>query len=392
MRKITAYLTIIAFFGILAGCALLGIVLPDAQSSLAENRTLTARPVNDLSDLEALTENWNNYAVDQFPMRERLLSVYSALELMQGKRFSRNTYVTSDGWLLTFPYALTDSSLQNLVSALEGAAGRTGVPFVYALLPQKNDMLSGLAEPYLDAGNTLSNRTRLLDAIASASGVTAADVSGDFLELYGEDEAERMYFRTDFHWNALGAFRAAESIASELAREGIISEADVPREDDFEWRDLTGEAEYMGDLNRRFSNLLSTGEFIPYYSVKNTERIEYYTSVDDSVKVERSEIVSRGLGGKELNYNTLFTDNLGYFRVINPDARSDKHVLILKDSYQNPTTDYFTELFSEVDIIDPRAYKDIPLQELVEARDIDAVILMFHQENVSSELIGFLNG
>ncbi len=392
MRKITAYLTVIAFFGILAGCALLGIALPDAQSSLAENRTLTARPVNDLSDLEALTENWNNYAVDQFPMRERLLGVYSALELIQGKRFARNTYVTSDGWLLTFPYTLTDSSLQDLASALEGAAGRTGVPFVYALLPQKNDMLAGLAEPYLDAANTSSNRTRLLDAIASANGVTAADVSGDFLELYGENEAERMYYRTDFHWNALGAFRAAESVAEELAHEGIISNADIPREDDFEWRDLTSKAEYMGDLNRRFSNLLSTREFIPYYGVKNAERIEYYTSVDDSVKVERSEIVARGLGSTELNYSTLSTDNLGYFRVINPDARSDKRVLILKDSYQNLTTDYFTELFREVNVIDPRAYRDIPLQELVKTRNIDAVIFMFHQENVSSELIGFLNG
>ncbi len=78
-------------------------------------------------------------------------------------------------------------------------------------------------------------------------------------------------------------------------------------------------------------------------------------------------------------------------RVVNPNARSRQHILLLKDSFQNPTTDYFTEVFEEVNVIDPRVYTEPEsFPELLKKCDIDIVLFLYQQQNISEELIKFL--
>lgn len=89
--------------------------------------------------------------------------------------------------------------------------------------------------------------------------------------------------------------------------------------------------------------------------------------------------------------STGLTHNLGYLRVENPNAPEDQAVLILKDSYQNPMLDYFTAIFREVNVIDPRNYQeDANLSTLVAERGLDMVLFLYHQDNISTELIDFL--
>lgn len=55
-------------------------------------------------------------------------------------------------------------------------------------------------------------------------------------------------------------------------------------------------------------------------------------------------------------------------------------------------TDYWAELFSEIIVIDPCSYpREESLSELVAEYDIDTVLLLYHQNNLSEELIDFLN-
>lgn len=85
------------------------------------------------------------------------------------------------------------------------------------------------------------------------------------------------------------------------------------------------------------------------------------------------------------------THNLGYLRVENPNAPENQAVLILKDSYQNPMLDYFTAIFRKVNVIDPRNYQeDANLSTLVAERGLDMVLFLYHQDNISTELIDFL--
>ena len=108
--------------------------------------------------------------------------------------------------------------------------------------------------------------------------------------------------------------------------------------------------------------------------------------------MERNTIVASGLMDEYVNYNTLSTANLGYYRVENPAAKNEDCILILKDSYQNPTIDYFSAVYREINVVDPRSYaENLSFDQLVEEREVDVILFMYHQNNASKELIAFLN-
>lgn len=390
MKKVTSWLTICLFFGFLFLFMALSIALPDEPISTVESRSLMQRPVNDLTDLPALTQNWTDYVVDQFPYREDLLKAYSALELAQGKYFTRNTYVADGDWLLTEVYRVTPARLERLTTALQQTAESLPIPLVYTILPQKNEALPELGARFLDRAVGEQNRAQLLDALQTVDLLTV-DVTQQFLQTCDPEQRMQMYYKTDFHWNAYGAFLAADYIEDTMRAEGILAPCDEVDASDFLWEDFTGVHTYQGDLNRRFSNLFSTQEEIPYYTCRNAAALQYYLTADATEPVERTQIVGAGLSEPMLTYNSMFTENLGYFRVENPEAVTDQSVIILKDSYQNPTTDFFSHVFAQVHVIDPRSYAEpYTLAQLVERWNVDAVLLLYHQNNASEELITFL--
>lgn len=386
-HKLLSLLTPLLFFGFLFCFLLLGLYSDDNVYSTAEARTLAQRPVNDLSLIPELSAQWENYAIDQFPLRERMLKVYSAINLSLGKSYLRNTYVSSDGWLTTYVYRADAQNRDALLSALDQAIDSLpSVEFAYIVTPQKNDMISDAAAPYQTHRNSTENKAALMEGLSSIERMQVVDIGSYFAESFTASERESLYYRTDFHWNDLGAFRAAEYVGNRL--EGDIA----PSHDDFIWQDLGSEAEYLGDLNRRFSYLLSTNEAIPFYTPRSTDSFRYFLSGDK--EAARQSIVARGVGvDKALNYNTISTDNLGYFRIENPDALTDKCVLVLKDSLENPMTDYFTTLYRQVIVIDPRSYAEpYSLPELAERYGVDLVLFIYHQNNISTELTQFLCG
>lgn len=189
--------------------------------------------------------------------------------------------------------------------------------------------------------------------------------------------------------NILLLLAASADLAAAMQENGLLDGVVLPAAEDFAWQDL--DCPYRGDLNRRFSYLFSMQEEIPYYSIRETSELQYYDAKD--VEVPRGSIWARGLqSGEEMQYNLLSTENLGFYRICNPNARSARHVLILKDSMEDPMTDYWAELFSEIIVIDPRSYlREESLPELVAEYDIDMALFLYHQNNLSEELIDFLN-
>ncbi|MBQ1525387.1 MAG: hypothetical protein IIZ55_09690, partial [Firmicutes bacterium] len=233
-----------------------------------------------------------------------------------------------------------------------------------------------------------------IDFIKAGAGdhhVKVIDICQRILSEYSPKERADMYYKTDFHWNELGAYRAAEIISMELAEEGCISAASIPTAADFYWRDLSGARTYMGDLSQRLTDQASDGEFIPFYMPADQSALRYYDSLNGS-PVDRNTVIASGLeepADVPLTYNTLSTYNLGYYRVENPVALEDKRVLILKDSMQNATTDFFTVMFKEVNIVDPR-YDGPLFSDIMKQRNIDLVLFLYHENNVSTELMNYI--
>lgn len=340
--------------------------------------------------LRRLRKGFESYAADQFPDREQLIGVYTALELAQGKKFARKAYCLQGGWLLTKPTPTKPADLSALQQAL-AQAGALDRPLVWCVLPLKNEALYDLDPAYFSDETGETNKQALTAALAQVEGLTVIDAEAPLVTGTLADR-ERYFYKTDFHWNARGAFAAAQEIARQLAGAGTIAETSVPQAEDFLWSELGGERRYQGDLNVWFSNQFSMQEDIPRYVPKNAADLRYFLHPGDIESVPRETIVGSGVDKDPVTYNDVFTYNLGYYRVENPDAPEAASVLILKDSFQNATIDYLSAIFRSVTVVDPRSYQETPdLASLLEADGIDLVLFFYHQNNVSRELIDFLS-
>lgn len=380
-----ALMTVVPFFGLLIAMAIWSVAAEDQTMSTPENRTLQQRPANDVYQFASLPTQWTDYVVDQFPQRDWFLATYTAMELAQGKQLVRSAYVVEKEWLLIGSYAVDATVVEGIFTAL----GQLDIPVVMGVLPQKNEALDEVLQPVLAQENIYGNSELWQRGAVAQTNVTLVDVPTYFAQSFGLEQRMELYFHTDFHWNALGAYEAISYVHRQMLAEQLVTATVDDVDGQLVWTDLTGEKLWQGDLNVRFSNYFSMEEYIPYYTLDDGSDTAYFLSLDDGQPVERSQIVAEGLELDTISYNDLFTKNWGYYRVEHPSALEQQSVLVLKDSYQNGTIDYLTALFSTVQVVDPRyVAEDLTMEQLMEG--VDLVLYLDYQDNASQELVDFL--
>lgn len=400
-------------------------VTEPSEWSPAENRELALfpEPGNYYGDPDGYMQAFESYLADQFPFREALVDLYTAFEQKTGRWYVRGVrvmgsavpagndplqpdrsdtaqtgssealstgkaYFIGHDYLFLDTYSIGEARTEDYAEALELLCSVDGLTVADIILPHKNYALAegtaGVISSDPDARN-LESRLRA----DRAAGAVSVDVCSLFLENYSIEERADMYYKSDIHWNDLGAYSCSALAAEALAEKGIIEYASIPRTDSFFWKDLSEDHSYSGDLGRRFGLDGSPEEYIPLYLADDTDDWRYYTGAAKEL-TPRSELVASGIADRELDYAKISTNNLLYLRVENPDAPERRNVLILKDSYQCPTIDYFSSVFSHVTVIDPR-FDNPPLSTFIEDEDIDTVLLLYHQNNYMEELSTYIN-
>ena len=414
MNRLGSIITAAVLFGSTAIGGVGTAVSPVSDFSQAENRSLAQLPAvevlrEDPSRFTAMLDEWT---ADHFVSREQIITAYTNYLLAAGKKNVRGLLTleegggksgdANEGVASDAPFAISSDYLFSpvftvvrnrcgwLFENIDRVQKKHDADFVYIMVPEKVLSLAEASGGQLDEALCREN----IDFIKAGAGdhhVKVIDICQRILSEYSPKERADMYYKTDFHWNELGAYRAAEIISMELAEEGCISAASIPTAADFYWRDLSGARTYMGDLSQRLTDQASDGEFIPFYMPADQSALRYYDSLNGS-PVDRNTVIASGLeepADVPLTYNTLSTYNLGYYRVENPAALEDKRVLILKDSMQNATTDFFTVMFKEVNIVDPR-YDGPLFSDIMKQRNIDLVLFLYHENNVSTELMNYI--
>ena len=203
-----------------------------------------------------------------------------------------------------------------------------------------------------------------------------------------QDAATRagQWYATDFHWNGDGAYAAAKQLLSDMADAGIMPSVDLSDlVERSEW-----DAEYHGDLSRRFSYLIPETQSVVVYAPKDVSGMRYYKSIDSSEPVERSEIVAAGEGEPVVDYGSAYTLNFACYRVENANAAVDMRVVVFKDSLENAMTDILSAVFSELVVVDARFEQPADIDEILV--DADAAVFIFHQNNNAPDTSKFVLG
>ena len=175
---------------------------------------------------------------------------------------------------------------------------------------------------------------------------------------------EYIYFRTDHHWTALGAYYSYEAICKALGMEPV----------DLDSLETWDQGEFQGSLygkvkNPRKLKLDTVTAYIPIGDITNT----VYNQ--DGYGIERDLLTDTTQREHNTRYLVFGTD-YPLTHTHNASLPDAPNVLLVKDSFGNCIVPFMTQNFRNVYAVDYRKYWTMPLNMFVDKYDIDYVIFM----------------
>jgi alginate O-acetyltransferase complex protein AlgJ len=152
----------------------------------------------------------------KMPLRGQIIGYANAMRFASTSGAGDQVRAGRDGWLfLTEELRFDGEGPSNLLSRVEllrqtnQALGHIGAKLIVVLVPDKSRVYS----TYLQSGRYPSfNETRYQKSIAAfqSNGITAVDI---LTPLMAAKVHNTVYYKTDTHWNQVGAHIAAEAVA-----------------------------------------------------------------------------------------------------------------------------------------------------------------------------------
>lgn len=189
-------------------------------------------------------------------------------------------------------------------------------------------------------------------------------VTVDMFSTLLEHNNEYVYFRTDHHWTALGAYYGYVAFCRDTGMEARPLE-------DFEVWDM---GEFPGGLygkvakpaRLRADNLVA---YIPPGDITLNVHSEY--SVQEDVPILR-DMSAEPDGAK---YSTFCSGDHRMAEIINESIPDAPNCVVIKDSFGSPFTIFLTQNYHKVYSLDYRKYNTMNMSKFCEEYDIDDVIV-----------------
>lgn len=212
-------------------------------------------------------------------------------------------------------------------------------------------------------------------------------VKVDMFQRLVDHNDEYLYFRTDHHWTALGAYYAYEEICAMTGMEP------APLENFEVWDqgDFTGTL-YAACTKRKQLRIDTC------YAYNPPGNLTTYITDDKYGTFETDVLTDMSNAGTNAKYYVFIYGDNALTEITNHDLPEGKNCVVIKDSFGNPLVPFLTQNYHKVYALDFRHYDAMSLPEFVEAYEIDDVIfanmLGMSQSNrvndVFSGLCGFL--
>ena len=274
-------------------------------------------------------------------------------------------------------YGGSKNAMKRYVAALEYIKDRCPNVNVYSMTVPLSSMFY-LPPSYRSNATEQLNDLNYLEGLFSSGKVKAVRVY-DTLKNH-VDAGENIYLRTDHHWTHLGAYYAMKKFAED---------AGVPFVDISEYSEHTREG-YVGSFYSYFGmkELKSKPEPFTYYISPRNVSVNYY----DAHNFAKDKDASDKYDAYWLDVNTANSYSIAmgfdnFLTISNTDAGTGRRLLIIKDSFGNPTPSFLFGSFDRIVMIDPRYYT-MDVYDLIQSQGITDVLGLANIfDHTSSEFV-----
>ncbi len=329
---------------------------PAKERSEAERRPLLQMPeltAEGILDGSFMTD-FGAASLDQFPLRDTFRSVKALFHSYVLQHCDNNGYFYKDGYLAVQDLTLNEEAVHKKLDALNFVYNQflatSGASCYVSIVPDKSYYLSEkYGYPAMDYNQLTAMVTEQL------SWGQYIDIT-DTLELSD-------YYRTDTHWRQEALIPTAQKLMQAMGGSG-------PSAGDFTAEQL--EAPFYGVYYAQAALPISADEMVILRSdlldsLEITVDMSYTAPVYDMTKLDSEDAYNIYLSGAKT----------GYVTIQNPNALSDKTLIVFRDSFGSSIAPLFVQDYSQVILIDLRVFSRMSMGMIAENfADADVLVLL----------------
>lgn len=351
-NKIRSISVIAVMTALIASLSIWRIAKSPDDYSLSERRTLAQAPALNEESLMSgsFADDFETYAADQFPMRDRIRSIKSFTELYVFRKSDVNGLYLKDGHIVKneepVDTEMLDHAGEKFRYIYDSFIDGSDAKVYLSIIPDKSCYLSD-GRPSLDYDVLCSEMQKRADYM------TYIDIS----TLLDSDD----YYRTDSHWKQECIQDAAETLAKTMG-------TDIQCSYDENVLDIPFYGVYYGQLG-----LSAEPDTITYLT---NDVINRCTVTSFSTGKAQETVMYNMEKAESKDPYEMFLSGAEPFLVIEaPAANSDRELVIFRDSFGSSIAPLLTAGYSKITLIDIRYMQSSVLGSFIQFDDQDVLFL-----------------
>ena len=364
MNRKQSWNIVTLFLLLIFGMTAATLLKPDTGFSEKENRTLASRPKLTISSLVSgeYTADYETYLTDQFVFRDQCIGMKTAAERMTLRQETNDIYFAKDDYLIekhtgSFETDQAEANITLLAAFFQKLSETFDSAHLTAMVvPNAVDILRDKLPPFASPYDEEQYLGRIKAALPQ-------DVWFDSSEILEQHSREEIYYRTDHHWETLGAYYVFEQWASEKGL-GLVNPED--------YEVLTVTDSFEGTIASKVGTKVHPDTIEIYQPVEPVPYLLTYNQTDDV----RSTVYQEHVLDSKDKYSYFYGGNYGLVEA-DMDSQTGKKLLVIKDSYAHCFVPFTYQLFDEVDMLDLR-YFNQSLSAFIEEGNYTDILFLYN--------------
>ncbi|MDM5332385.1 DHHW family protein [Ureibacillus composti] len=363
--KILNFLLPIAFIAVLVTGLVLHFKTEDREISEMENRTLQQ------GDFEPTFKNVvsgeyvkkvESYITDQFPYRDDWMKSFVKSQIALGESFIKNRYYVdaATGWIVAKPFpVIEDKTIElfaNEFAEIQQGLAKNDIPMAFFTFPAKATYVLEPSPDFMPVDGGIESNNRL-HVVLTEKGIDNAKIMDSIPE--GVDVHD-MYFKTDHHWKMYGAYQGYLALMENINERIGENIEPIPYD---ETNNVCLPNAFSGSWNK-----------VLYMTVQSDDQVcyNYPESFEKQFQVYKGDVIAgkeplsfsdiygqaKNADDEELvSYASGYSADYAVLNILNKDYDSDKHIVVVKDSYFNAIQFHVASHFKQLTVLDLRYLK-----------------------------------
>lgn len=335
---------------------IINAVSPVKDISYSERRKLTRFPSLTMKLIfnGKFMEDFEKYALDQFPFRDNFRSIKAHFELDIFRKLDNNNVYTIDDNLFKIEYPIKPHNIQKTIDHMNTVYNLylKGMNVYYSIIPDKSyfaaDKRGYLGLDYIMLENMM--RENIKDIIYI-----------DIFDTLTLDD----YYNTDVHWRQEKLDKVVSRIIHAMGLEESPEDGDYTQK---QYYPFYGAYYGQSALNPKPDTLIyRTNPYIDAAKVYN-----YDPSIDKDAPFS---VYNEDSLGTVDSYDVFLWGASPIIEIMGDNIKTDRELIIFRDSFASSIAPLLLEHYSKITLIDTRYVNHKLLGSFVEFKDQDVLFL-----------------